>query len=79
MIFPDPKKSATMILSKLSANGGPDKMQDVKKEVELDPAMDGLKSAAEDIMQAFSDKSPHDLMQALKSFVAMVDSSEASE
>lgn len=73
MIFPNPKKAAVMILSKMDKDGGPDKMQEVKSESEVQPDMEGLKSAAEDIMQAISDKSPHDLMMALKSFCEMAD------
>lgn len=81
MIFPDAKKSATMILSKMSKGGDPSPMQEVKSESEIDPSMDGLKSAAEDVLQAIDSKSGHDLMMALKAFFDMAkdDSEEGME
>ena len=72
MIFPDPKKAATMILSKFDKDGNGKDME-VKSEAPIGDMDEGLKSAAEDIMMAINDKSPMDLMKALKSFCDMAD------
>lgn len=78
MIFPDPKKSATMLLSKMNKDGESKEME-VAPESDLPGTDMGLKSAAEDVMQAIHDKSPHDLMVGLKSFFDMCDSDTEEE
>lgn len=63
MIYPNPKKIAGVIV----------KGMEMKNEEELDPNMDSLKFIAEDILAAVNDKSPHDLMVALRSFFESCD------
>lgn len=68
-------------MAKLSPEGSVDRGAgtDPKPEKEIDDKMEGLKSAAEDIMFAIEQKSPHDLMLALKSFLQLADPDEDEE
>ena len=69
MIIPDRKKTVSIILSKLSADGMQPKTQEVKNESEISPTDTALKAIAEDMLQAHKDSSAHDLMVALKAFI----------
>lgn len=75
MIFPDSKKAAGVILSKM----GGDKMTEMKPEEEMDDKSEGLRASAEDILMAIDSKSSSDLMTALKSFYDQMESQEAPE
>jgi len=76
MIFPDAKKAATVILSRSKGEGDNTSMP-VKSEVNMDgDDSAGLTAAAEDIMQAFHDKSVEGLKSALKAFVSQCDDDE---
>jgi hypothetical protein len=79
MIIPDKKKAVTVILSKLGKGPGPE----VKPEAGLDEHHEAMKSIAEDIMQAFEDKSAMDLANALEALVreiqAMDEEQDASD
>lgn len=78
MIIPDQKKLAMIVLSKRGQNGE-EKSQSVKPEEEMDDQDGALKAISEDMLQAFNDKSPHDLMQAMKAFLSEYDLQEESE
>lgn len=72
IIGDDKKKLATIILSKMRPDGSADS-QDVKPEKQMDEKNEGLHAACEDILQAINDKSPGDLLVALKAFFDMAD------
>jgi hypothetical protein len=84
VIIPDSKRATTLILSRLS-NGKRAEMP-VNPEVEAhpDPNDEPLTIAAQDVMQAFNDKSILKLRDAMKAFFDLCDSmpeegDEASE
>lgn len=69
MIFPDHKKAAGMILAKMrdgEIRPGPEK----KPEMATDPHEQSLNAIAEDMMQAFHEKSASGLSGAMKAFIA---------
>jgi len=67
MFFDDKKKMAGNILAKLRE---PDKhVEGMKPEAEVDHAFAGLHAAAEEMIGAIHNKSPHDLHKALRSFL----------
>jgi hypothetical protein len=72
MIITDKKKTASLILSKMGTNGS-EKSQSIKPEEEMNDSDGALKAIAEDMLQAFSDKSAHDLMESMKAFIAELD------
>lgn len=67
MIIPDNKKTVSIILSKMKP-GGDESRQEVKPEQALDEKDEALKAIAEDMLQAFEQKSAMDLVMALKAF-----------
>jgi hypothetical protein len=70
MIIPDVKKTAMVVLSKLDK---PEGATEVKEEagIDEDPAELGMRSAAEDMMEAFHSRSVNDLMKAMSNFMSM--------
>jgi hypothetical protein len=77
MFFPDRKKVATIILAKHSPEG--DHSMPIAPEETVGDHDEDFKSACEDIMQAIHEKSPHDLMLALKAALEIHDAHEATE
>lgn len=75
MIIPDTKRAAGIIMGKIGSMG----TSEVKPEEEVDPKVEGLRAAAEDILHAIETKSSHDLMQALQAFLSQADSDEGPE
>ena len=74
MIIPDVKKTAMVVLSKLDK---PEAATEVKDEAGMneDPADMGMRSAAEDMMEAFHSRSVNGLIRAMQSFMSMYGSS----
>jgi hypothetical protein len=67
MMFPDRKKEASIILSKMTPEG--EKTQEVKDETMVDEGEGVLKAISEDMLQAFQDKSPAGIMSAMRAFI----------
>lgn len=65
----DRKKTVSVLLSRMKPDGTSSEAP-AKPELELDDADASLKSLAEQVMIAFKNESAHDLMLALKAFVA---------
>lgn len=66
MIVPNPKKAATIILSKKHADG-----TETQTESQNESSDDPFHAIAQDILHAHESKSPHHLASALKAFLAM--------
>lgn len=77
MIIPDQKKAASLILSRMK--DGMPKSMPVKNEVTPTADDDPLMIAAQDVMQAFHDKSCADLMTSLKAFIQLCDDDSETE
>lgn len=69
MIISDHKRAAATIVGRMQdgkiSHGG-----EVKDEMEMDSGMQSHAALAGEILQAIESKSPHELMQALKAFIA---------
>lgn len=77
MIIPDKKKALTVIMSRMG-QGASDKSQEIKNEVPIDEKMGSLKAIAEDMIQAFHDKSPMALVDSLQAFLREYENQESS-
>lgn len=77
MIMPNPKKVATVIVSKM--RDGHETHQEVKPEEAIDEHHEALKAIAEDIMHAMESKSAHSLATAMKAFIAHHESADDRE
>jgi hypothetical protein len=67
MIIPDSKRATTVILSRLGEkNRAP---VEVKDETEIRPEDEAFRVIAEDIMQAFENKSTSELANSLRNFL----------
>jgi hypothetical protein len=75
MIVPDPKKVATVVLSRM---GKEDSDTEVKPEESLDDEA-GLDTCCEEIFAAMDSKSPLSLKTALKSFFDQYATSRGDE
>lgn len=73
MQYPDPKKSASMLLSKFSGKSEMGVDGPIDEGGPEDDSMDGLHSAAEDILSSISNKDHKGLAEGLKSFLSMAD------
>jgi hypothetical protein len=69
MLFPDPKKVATVIVSKMHPDGGHSNGVEVKPEEHMQPEMHGLHSSMTDFMEAMSNKSPDGMHKAMSSYL----------
>lgn len=70
MIFPDNKKAAAMILARIKPEGDISSGGPKKPETHTNPNEETLRVIAEDIMQAFHERSSSGLMGGLKAFMA---------
>jgi hypothetical protein len=75
MIVPDPKKVATVVLSRMGKEGS----TEVKPEESLDDDEAGLDTCCEEIFAAIDSESALDLKTALKSFIDQYSASEVEE
>lgn len=66
MIIPNPKKAATVIVSRI----GSSQTHEEKPEASSQPDISALHAIASDMLQAIKDGSPSDLASALKAFLA---------
>jgi hypothetical protein len=75
----DKKSMASMILARMK--DGKTKTQEIKPSINVgeDESDQGLRAAAEDILQAVQDKDVNALVMALKSFCKMADSDDDQE
>jgi hypothetical protein len=72
----DKRSTASLILAKMK--DGKSKTQEVKPTVGMgdDEDAQGMRAAAEDLLQAIQDKDPQGLMMALKAFLSLADSDD---
>lgn len=70
--MPDPKKIATVILSKANEAGAKPEEMEAKPEVAMDEHSAGFHSAAEDMMLAVKSGSAQAFTEALKSFLTQM-------
>lgn len=69
MIMSDNKKKAvSVILSRIKPDGTTEDGPSMKPEENMDSGDEALRAIAEDIMQAFHNKSTNDLMEGLRAF-----------
>ncbi len=69
MIFPNAKKAASIIVSKMDDKGESTGGAPVKPEFQIDDSLTGLHSAREDMMAAIKEGSPGNYMKAMRSFI----------
>lgn len=69
MIIPGKKKAFGIMISKMHKDGKMDEGPAMKNEVELDVKDSALHSHAEDMISAFHNKSPSELVSAMKNFL----------
>jgi hypothetical protein len=81
MIIPDAKKATSVILSRLGKDGAPNKEMPIKNEADGPemPSDEGLTAAAQDMMQAFHDKSIHGLVSGMKAFIDQYEPSDSDD
>lgn len=79
MFLPDKKKAVSVILSRM--NGGKSKDLEKKPEESIDSGIkdDAFTTFAEDMMQAFQDKSVMGLAEVLESFFQYVQSKDVEQ
>lgn len=70
MIIPSKKKAVSVIISKMRPDGSMNEGGEVKNEVEADVKDSALHSHAEDMISAIHNKSPSDLMHAMRNFLS---------
>lgn len=69
MIFPDSKKAASIIVSRMDDKGASTGGAPVKPEYQSDESLMGLHNASEDMMAAIKEGSPDSYMKAMRSFI----------
>lgn len=69
MMIPSKKKAIGVILSKYKPDGTYSDGGEVKNEVAMDVEHSALHSHAEDMIHAFHNKSPADLVRAMNNFM----------
>lgn len=69
MILPEKKKAVGIILAKYKPDGSMAHGGVVNNEEQVDPNMEAFHSHAQSIMSAINNKSPAELVSAMKNFI----------